>query len=132
MKTNNKIVKTAIQKYIIDCIDTSEQGLKDNITLPEQLEFICSEFKRVAGYEYNLKRLPNIQERFTDWHSGLPSYFNIEYRNWEIIKELMPSFNLPLPANKTEEQGIKLFYNLIYINFLDLCKKNKVNFYQYI
>ena len=114
MKTNNKIVKTAIQKYIIDCIDTSEQGLNENINLAGKLEFICSEFKRVAGYEYNLKRFPNVQERFIDWLLGLPSYFNIEYYNDEIINVLMPSFSLPLPANKTEEQGIKLFYNLIF------------------
>jgi len=131
MKTNNKIVKDAIQKYIINCIDIEEQGLPENITLAGQLEFICSEFKRVAGYEYNLRRLPNIQERFIDWLSGLPSYFNIEYRNYEIVSELMPSFNLPLPANKTEDQGVKLFYCLIYMNFLDLCKKHKVDFYKY-
>ena len=132
LRTNSKQVKTAIQQYIIDSIDTSND-IHSGATLKEQLEFICSEFKRVACYHYNWHHFKNsTQAMFIDWFKGMPSYFNISVYHNEILEEIMPSFGLPLPSNKTEEQVIELFYALIYINFLDLCKKNNVNFYQYI
>ena len=128
MKTNCKEVKTKIQSYIIDCIDTS--GYPEIETdLKNQLTFIVTEFHRVNCYPVNMQRYKgNYQKLFTDWLSRITFYFNIEYRNYEIL-ELMASFGLPLPANKEEGQGIELFFYLIYREFLYLLKKHNLTIY---
>ena len=129
MKTNYKLVKTLIQSYILDCIDTSEYP-EVKTDIKNQLSFIVDEFYRVAMYDNNIRRLKgNYQELFIDWLSDLPSYFNIEYRNYQIL-ELMSSFNLPLPANKEQYEGVKLFYFLIYREFLALLKKHELTIYK--
>ena len=130
-RTNSKQVKTAIQSYILNCIDTEFQDeVPENATIPEQLNFICSEFKRVAGFKNNISYHKTYQKCFIDWFQGMPSYFNIEVYNSDIL-ELMASFGLPLPSNKDESDGIELFNNLIFINFVDLCKKYKNEVYIY-
>lgn len=130
-RTNSKQVQTAIRNYIIESIDCTDCDNKYK-TLPEQLAYICSEFKRVAGYRNNILFHKTYQKCFIDWFQGLPSYFNISVYTHEIVHELMPSFGLPLPANKDEQDGVELFNNLIYVNFLALCKNNGINFCSYI
>jgi hypothetical protein len=129
MRTNSKFVRDAVQQYIINSIDTEDYDIPEN--LKDQLIFICSEFKRVAGYRNNIIRLKTYQNCFIDWYQGLPSYFNISVYNHEIVYELMPSFGLPQPEKKDDSQSIELFNYLIYSNFILLCKKNGVNFYDY-
>jgi hypothetical protein len=128
MRTNTKVVKTAVQQYIIDSL--SAEGFNIPDTLPAKLENVCAEFKSAAGYRNNILRNKTYQNCFIDWLQGLPSSINITVYNHEIM-ELMESFGLPKPENKTEEQGIDLFYYLIFSNFVDLCKKHKVDFYSY-
>ena len=130
MKTNSKEVKTKVQQYIIDCLDNSaypEYGddIKSKLTL------VCDEFKSAAVFANNIKRLKTWQSVFIDWLMGAPSALSIEYYTKEIL-DLMASWGLPLPTNKTEQQGEDLFRYLIYVNFLDLCKKHNVNFYSYL
>ena len=130
MRTNNKQVKAAIQKYIIDSLDNSVfPDCKDD--LASKLTLVCEEFKSAAVFANNIKRCGTWQAVFIDWLMGLPSSLSIEYYTKEIL-ELMAAWGLPLPANKTEQQGEELYRSLIYVNFLDLCKKNKVNFYSYL
>lgn len=131
LRTNSKQVKTAIQEYILNSIDTESEGeLPVNSSITDQLTFICQEFKRVAGHKGNIAFHKTYQKCFIDWFQGMPSYFNIEIYNDEILK-LMSSFGLPLPSNKDESDGVELFNNLIFINFIDLCKKYKVDFWSY-
>ena len=130
MRTNSKQVKTAIQQYIIDSLDNSGYlDCKDD--LQSKLILVCEEFKSAAVFANNIKKCGTWQAVFIDWLNGLPSALSIEYYTKEIL-DLMTSFGLPLPSNKTEEEGVNLFHALIYTNFLDLCKKHKVNFYSYL
>jgi hypothetical protein len=130
LKTNSKQVKTAVQNYIIECLDNSGYPeCKDDIK--SKLELVCDEFKNAAVFENNIKRLGTWQAVFIDWLGGLPSALSIEYYTKEILS-LMASFGLPLPENKTEQEGEDLFRYLIYSNFLDLCKKHKVDYYSYL
>lgn len=129
MRTNNKEVKTAIQCYIINSLDISAHECKDD--LKSKLTLVCEEFKSAAVYGNNIKRFGTWQAVFINWLQGLPSVLSIEYYTKDIL-ELMATWGLPLPANKTEQDGEKLYHAIIYMNFLDLCKKNKVNFYSYL
>lgn len=128
-RTNTKEVKAKIQAYIIECISTDGFPVKDD-SLAASLELICSEFKAAACYKHNILRLGSFQDIFIDWLQGLPSCLNIEYWTDEIIK-LMESFGLPLPQNKTEQDGVNLFHYLIFREFVALCRKNKVDFWAY-
>ncbi len=65
---------------------------------------------------------------FIDWLQGLPSCLNIEFVNYKIL-DLMAGFGLPLPANKTEDQGIDMFFYLIYREFNKLLKQNNLKLY---
>ena len=56
---------------------------------------------------------------------GLPSCLSIEFSNYGILGK-MAEFGLPLPANKDEEQGIDLYYNLIFREFVAILKENKL------
>lgn len=124
LRTNSKEVKEKIQKYILECIDLSEQNCNDDSD-KGKIQFLYDEFKRVSIFPYNLQYFKTYQRCFMDFCQGLPSYFNIEFYDNAILEQ-MSNFGLPLPENKTNEQGIQLYYDLLYINFMDLCKKYNV------
>jgi hypothetical protein len=127
VKTNSKEVKTAVQKYIIDCIDTSDfEGHIEGDT-KNDLQIIADEFKRVALYPNNLRNLGSYQACFIDWLQGLPSCINIDYMTYRQL-EILESLGLPLPANKDKMDGVNLFYYLIFREFSALCRKYKVSF----
>ena len=125
MRTNNKVVRDAIKKYVLSCIDTSDYN-EHTGELIDSLNIIKSEIERCAFYPNNLRKLKTYQACFIDWLHGLPGCLNIEFRNYEIL-ELMKSFSLPLPANNDETDSINLFYYLVYREFSAICKANKVN-----
>ena len=64
MRTNSKEVRAQIKQHILDCVDR-DGDLFD--TLDDAKEYVKAEFNRVANYEYNLKRIPNDRERFSDY-----------------------------------------------------------------
>lgn len=128
-RTTSKEVKTKIQDYVLSCVSTEDFTEHDG-TLKTSLEIICSEFKRVACYENNIKNLKTYQAAFIDWIWGLPTCFQVDYTNYEILDK-MASFGLPLPTNKEESQGIDLFTYLVFREFVAVCTKNKVNFWAY-
>lgn len=118
-KTNSKEVKQAVQSYILQAIDFT--GYEVESTLANALKYYKSESGPIRGRE-------TVQEHFIDFLMGLPSWFNIEYCNWDIL-QLMKSWGLPLPVNKTEEEGIKLFHYLIFREFNNLLQKEGLSIY---
>lgn len=131
MKTTAKQVTSAIQAYIVESIEVSGYGVnKDVSELKNGLQIIVSEFQHAAIYDNNLKRFKhNYQAIFKDWMQGLPSCLSIEFSNYGIL-EKMAQFGLPLPANKTEEEGIELYYYLIYRELLKLLKANNIDIHK--
>ena len=80
MRTNSKEVKNRIKKHILECVyDNNEQEFK---TIGEAVKHLTNDFKRVADYQNNLKRIPNNCERFTDYLQNIP--FNFEYENYKL------------------------------------------------
>lgn len=75
MRTNSKEVKNKVRQYIIDTVyDNNENNFK---SFSEAATFLKNDFIRVADYKFNLKRLPNNQERFLDYLQGAPFYFPV-------------------------------------------------------
>lgn len=126
MKTNSKQVKEAIQKYIVECFNTEEFEDHDGTT-KKSIEIVLTDFARVALYKNNLHNLKSYQACFVDWIMGLPHALAIEFRTFAIL-ELMAGFGLPLPEGKEEVDGEELFRNLIYLNLIDMAKREGIDY----
>lgn len=110
MKTNNKTVRDAVKRHILECVlDSNENKFTDFCDLQK---YVKSEFERVANYPYNLKRYPNNQDRFSDYLCGLP--FNFEFYTENIVL-FLNSLGIN-PDNKTfsTDKSMKLYHYLIF------------------
>jgi hypothetical protein len=84
LRTNSKEVREKIREHIKDSVyDENEEEFE---TFGKASKYLVEEFKRVADYPYNQKRIPNNQERFEDYLRGIP--FHFEYENYKIEKFL--------------------------------------------
>ena len=83
MRTNAKEVKNRIKKHILECVlDYNEEQFK---TVNEAIEHLTNDFKRVADYPNNMRRIPNNCNRFIDYLQGIPFGFEIEYHKVETF-----------------------------------------------
>ena len=118
MKSNTKIVREQIKQHIIDCMyDFNENPFAD---LKSAATHLNNEFIRVSNHAHNMKRIPNDQERFSDYLCGLP--FHFIYENHEIT-EFLNSLGIN-PQNKTfdSEKSLKMYHYLIYSEMLKAIK----------
>ena len=121
MKTNNS--KHPVYEYMLNAIN-SEDYAKNPITPKEKLQFILNTFR--SEYGWAIERYGQTKA-FTEWISGLPSSFNIDFENYRIL-ELAHKWE-SLPANPTERQEQKIlenWFNFITVKFFQLCKRYKV------
>lgn len=107
---NSKATKQAIQAHILECVTNDNEMHFD--TVEEAIKWIASEFDRVANYANNIKRVPNNQERFSDYLNGLPFDFFYYYGD---IKDFLNSLGINSQGKEyTDEQSAKLYHYLIY------------------
>jgi len=108
MKTKelNKISK----QYILDCVDGTGYN-KELTTNEEKLNFLYDTFKN--EYSWAIDRL-GPYKAFKEWIMGLPSSFNIEFSNYNIL-QLAKKWG-SIPENATEKQENKILEN--YWNFI--------------
>ena len=94
LRTNSKEVREKVRQHILDSVyDENEEEFD---TFGKASKYLVEEFKRVADYPYNLKRIPNNQERFEDYLRGIP--FHFEFENYKI-EEFLNSLGIN-PENK--------------------------------
>lgn len=115
-----------IKDYILSAIDTD--GYDTTAETEEQkLQFLANTFKK--EYSHQVSHYKNsIQKTFVNWLMGLPSSFNIEYKNHAIL-ELSYLFGWIKP-NATEEEEdnmINDWFNAIYVNTYYLMKEHNIN-----
>jgi hypothetical protein len=121
MKTTNK--QHPVYQYMIDAID-GEGYDKTLTTTEEKLQFVLDTFRNEYGWM--IKR-DGEYKAFTEWISGLPSSFNIDFENYRIL-ELAHKWE-SLPDNATESQEYKItsnWFKFITVKFFQLCKRNNV------
>ena len=74
-KTNSKIVKELVKKYIKETVyNENENCFK---SFKNAAKCLNDDFKRVANYPNNLKRFPNNVQRFKDYLQGAPFWFPV-------------------------------------------------------
>jgi 5-formaminoimidazole-4-carboxamide-1-beta-D-ribofuranosyl 5'-monophosphate synthetase len=110
MKTNSKEVKQAIIAHILDCVMDYEGNNFESIE--QAKNHVKKEFERVTNYPYNLQRLPNNQDRFSDYLCGVP--FNFLYYNSEISDYLNSLGINETGKEYSSEKSIKLYHYLIF------------------
>ena len=79
--TNSKEYKEKFFEYILECIEIPDAN---RATSKDKIDFLFSEFERVANHPYNLKKFPNEQDRLSDYLMNLP--FSFEFENYKILK----------------------------------------------
>lgn len=122
LKLNDNRVSAAVKSYIVSCLDTDyTEDLKD------RLKAVIEEFSSWYG-PYEKRRIPNRQAAFTDWLMGLPSCLSADYTYYaqrQLLKNWLHETDQE--ANKYKDEEVtRLFYALIYREFVALCRENKI------
>lgn len=123
-KTKNQ----TISEYILSCIDSVGYG-KVTATENEKLQFLADTFKDEYCYPENLKRYGSKQAVFTQWIMGLPSSFNIEFENVDILSLGRRLGLLPVnAAASTEDRFLANYFTLISCKVFALFIKKGIQF----
>lgn len=126
MLISSKELRQLAQQYILDAINSDVYDVTTK-TDKEKLQFLYDTFKKEFCYEQNLQRYGSEYNCFKEWIPGLPSQFNIEWTNYEIIK-LAKKWG-SIPENATEQQEDKIienYWNFITSHTFQLFRKYKI------
>ena len=110
MKTNSKQVREKIRLHILDCV-TDDDG-HTYATFEEAAARLLSEFERVSGYDHNVRRLSNAQDRFQDYLMGIP--FDFEFMDHKITDFLESLEINPTGKKYDAEKSARLYAYLIF------------------
>jgi len=106
MTVTNQIL---VKSYIISAIDNDGyDNSKELNTINEKLVFLHETFMSEYG-KWNLQKTGSYTKSLKEWIAGLPSVFNIDYVNDEIIKKGI-EFN-SLTEQSTDSQCLKYIEN---------------------
>lgn len=109
VRTNSKVVREAVRQHILDSVDDDGEEF-DNVD--EATNYMNERFKSEFDYENNKRRIPNDQERFSDYLNGLP--FNFKFYN-DDIEDFLNSLGINPEGKKySNEQMNKLYHYLIW------------------
>jgi hypothetical protein len=118
--------KERINKYILDCIDTSGYIVYENRindSEKDKLQFVFNTFKAELGHEIKQK---GLNKAFASWLSGLPSAFNIDFENNKIIG-LAEDWGQPTKTDTQVYNILNTWFDFITIKTFQLMKHYKVN-----
>jgi len=124
--SGTKEVNANVFPYIVDSISSDGYGVNPT-TEKEKLQFLFDTFK--SEYGWAISRY-GIYRAFAEWCQGLPSSFNIDYENSEILK-LAKKWG-SLSSNPTERQEDKIldnWFNFISNKTFQLFRKHNISIY---
>lgn len=119
MKTNSKIVRDEVKKYILECINVE---YFEECNEAPTAKNVLKRLRKAYNYEYNMKRFPCEQDRFKDYMLGLPSELNIEYYNEGIEDLLINRFKIGEPKKRDADKAVNLYYYLIFVELKKLAE----------
>jgi len=122
MRTTKKEITAPIRNYILNHINPTDYNVEAE-TDKEKLEFLVSTYIAEYPAKYHLKHSGSYQKMFIDYIQGLPTCFNVDFRYYEIVN-VMESWGLPQPEDKTGHESAELFYRLIYREVNALLRKH--------
>lgn len=126
MTTANKQVKAKINQYILNAIDGSGYE-REPQTEQQKLLFLATTFKSEYCYPQNFVIHNTVQKVLTEWISGLPSCFNIDFNYCDILKVAKSFGNLPETMTaKQEDKILTNWFNFIAAHTLQLMNRNGI------
>ena len=101
-RTNTKVYLKNIQTALLSRISFEDLGDVE-LTDKEKIEYLLGLFDREHGFENNVKRYPNKQDRLSNWLQGLPSYIDLPFTNWDVLKFAAELHEIDsIPKNKED------------------------------
>ena len=126
MKTNTKEFNGRMETYIFECMDDIETYPK-NMTETEKLQTLKDRFCTEKGYELN-RQNKTVQGVLADWFSGLPTAFNINFYNDDILKVAKYLNKTKSFTEKEKEKIISEWFNFMANKVIQTARKYGVNF----
>lgn len=120
LRTNTKQHNANVRQFIISNIAEDINGRSESA----QIDWIAEDLDRQVNYEYNLKRLPNFQDRIADYLQGLPYSFVACY-NDEMIEQACLFMEVETLDEKLGQKIIANYYNFMAFQLIKLINSNK-------
>ena len=125
-KLSTKELNQKAYKYLLDAIDSQGYDVSTE-TDKEKLQFLYNTFTKEYCFPNNLKYYGSVYKTFENWLMGLPSCFNIEFMNYEILNLYKSWYNLDVLTEKQENKILDNYWNFITVKTFQLFKKFKIN-----
>ncbi len=108
--------------YIIKSINPENYDVVARGTA-KKLQFLHDTFVKEAGW--NIERVGEVNA-FKEWAQGLPSAFNIEFTNYEILQLAKKWGQVTLGDTQREDHILNNYWNFIAVKTFQLFKKYKI------
>lgn len=110
LNSNRKEVRNKVKQHILDCV--YDDNGNEYERFKKAAGHLAADFKRVANYDNNVRRIPNQQERFKDYMQGVPFYFeHMYYEQRKLVAEWLQSTD---PDKYTDQEVADRYYYMIY------------------
>lgn len=124
IETNRMRLDRLSKAYILEAIDSEGYDVVTS-TPEEKLKFLWKTFN--SEYGFMIKRV-GAQNAMKEWIMGLPSSFNIEFKNFDIILIAQKWGSLPeVFTDKQADKILENWFNLIACKTFQLFRKYKIN-----
>ncbi len=107
-RTNSNHVRTQVRQHIIDAVS----DWHDNVGTIEEASQVIMEAFNDWDCTYERARIPNNQERFSDWLWGIP--FNFEFTYCGIVEFLNGLGINPEDKEYDSDKSSKLYHYMIW------------------
>lgn len=123
MNAKTQQINNHVYPYIVNAIDADGYDAKPE-TDTEKLQFLSDTFH--AEYSWMIERVGPIAA-FAEWLQGLPSCFNIEFTNWDILRLAREWGSLSENATDRQDQRIlDNYWNFIANKTFQLFRKHNI------
>jgi hypothetical protein len=114
-----KETREKINAYILNAINSEDVQLN---TTEEKLKYALKRFYSEYGHE--IKRCGE-HKAFANWLQGLPSAFNIDFYNDDILK-IATEWGQDVTTERQQQYILNSWWDFISNNFFKLCRKHKI------
>lgn len=126
-----KEVAEIVKQYVLNCIPQNDEifiGWGVTTTSDkDRLQFVFDRYSSEYNYTQNKKLYPNRQQRLSEWFKGLPSSFNLDFENYEIIRlSIEWGYIRENAPAKVREQILSNWFMRMAFNLIKIAEKEGV------
>ncbi len=123
-----KEVAEIVRAYVLNCIPQNDEIFigwgKTTTSDKDRLQFVFDCFNSEYNYTQNKKLYPSRQQRISEWFKGLPSSFNLDFENYEIIRISIEWGYLPEnPTERKQQDTINNWWSRMAFYLIKIAEK---------